>query len=290
MRWASDRPLAQFSPAGDDRAVDVDVRRVPRLVDRPGGVVVGNGRVFDDGARFTFGPTTFDTFGGDRVEWCGPDEDVVPAALYGTVVAILLAWRGRVPLHASAVEIDGHAVLIAGPSGAGKSTLCHALAHQGGRLVSDDLSALLPATAPGIPLLLPGRSQIRLVRAGTDAASGEKELHPAPLTDPDIPVPLTTLVVLGRPEPPRGPLAAHQALAAQVFRPRWMRALPFSRDRAATMMHVAARLDVFGAPSAADRPEVPVAAKVDAILARMARTGPPRLDVSASMGEGVSRD
>ena len=48
----------------------------------------------------------------------------MPAAFYSTVAALTLAWRGALPCHASAVEIDGRAILIAGPSGAGKSTLC----------------------------------------------------------------------------------------------------------------------------------------------------------------------
>lgn len=41
-------------------------------------------------------------------------------------------------IHASAVEIAGHGLLILGPSGAGKSSLALALMGLGARLVADD--------------------------------------------------------------------------------------------------------------------------------------------------------
>lgn len=289
LRWSSDRPLTQFSAAHNDRPADVHVRRVQRLGARPGGVVVGNGLVFEDGARFTFGPTTFDTFGGGSVDWCGPDADV-PVAFYGTVVAILLAWRGLVPLHASAVEIDDKAVLIAGPSGAGKSTLCHALVQAGARLVSDDLSALARVTGPGVPLLLPGRPEIRLVADSGPWEGKPKVLHGAVMTDPDRTVPVSTLLILGARTIAPGTAATHRALAAQIFRPRWMAALPLARERAATMLHAAARLTVCGAPSAAERPEIPVQQKVEFVLARMAGHVTRRMDTTASIAETSSSD
>ena len=45
-------------------------------------------------------------------------------------------------IHATAVAIDGRAVLLRGPSGAGKSDLALRLIDAGGRLVSDDQSLL----------------------------------------------------------------------------------------------------------------------------------------------------
>jgi hypothetical protein len=47
---------------------------------------------------------------------------LVCAYLLGPVFALLLQLRGRTPLHASSVVIDGLAVAFLGPSGAGKST------------------------------------------------------------------------------------------------------------------------------------------------------------------------
>ena len=45
-------------------------------------------------------------------------------------------------IHATAVAIDGHAVLLRGPSGAGKSDLGLRLIDAGGRLVADDQSEM----------------------------------------------------------------------------------------------------------------------------------------------------
>ncbi|MDV7142408.1 HPr kinase/phosphatase C-terminal domain-containing protein [Tropicimonas sp. TH_r6] len=48
----------------------------------------------------------------------------------------------RTRLHASAVALDGHALLILGPSGSGKSTLALELISQGLTLVADDQTLL----------------------------------------------------------------------------------------------------------------------------------------------------
>jgi len=45
-------------------------------------------------------------------------------------------------VHATSVEIDGHAVLIRGPSGGGKSDLALRLIDGGATLVADDQTAL----------------------------------------------------------------------------------------------------------------------------------------------------
>ena len=63
-------------------------------------------------------------------------------------------------VHATSIEIDGHAVLIRGPSGSGKSDLALRLIDRGAMLVADDqtqlsaengrLFASSPATIAGI--------------------------------------------------------------------------------------------------------------------------------------------
>lgn len=45
-------------------------------------------------------------------------------------------------VHATSVEMDGHAVLIRGPSGSGKSDLALRLIDTGAQLVADDQSGL----------------------------------------------------------------------------------------------------------------------------------------------------
>lgn len=48
-------------------------------------------------------------------------------------------------IHASAVALDGRAVLLAGPSGSGKSDLALRLIDEGATLVADDQSLLMRA-------------------------------------------------------------------------------------------------------------------------------------------------
>jgi hypothetical protein len=58
--------------------------------------------------------------------------------LINTLVLFLVGHAGRVPLHASAVMLDGTAIVFSGASGAGKSTLALAASRAGLALLSDD--------------------------------------------------------------------------------------------------------------------------------------------------------
>lgn len=71
--------------------------------------------------------------------------------LFGPAFTLLAHQRGRPPLHAGAVEIDGRTIGVAGHSGAGKSTTAHALVQRGARLLSDDQLLIDPATRLAYP-------------------------------------------------------------------------------------------------------------------------------------------
>lgn len=73
-----------------------------------------------------------------------PGFDVNKARLYilGTCMGILLMQKRILPLHGSAIAIDGKAYAFIGDSGAGKSTLATLLLRQGYQLLSDDLIAV----------------------------------------------------------------------------------------------------------------------------------------------------
>ncbi|NDR55712.1 hypothetical protein [Aliiruegeria sabulilitoris] len=68
--------------------------------------------------------------------------DDIAAYLVGSVLGIALHLRKIIALHASAVEVDGGAVLFCGESGAGKSTMAAALQQHGYPVLCDDLCAI----------------------------------------------------------------------------------------------------------------------------------------------------
>lgn len=90
----------------------------------------------------------------------GADEADIPVFILGTVFGILLHQRGQIVLHASAVRVDGKAILFCGPSGAGKSTMAAALALCGLSLVTDDVCAI--TVINGIPMAQPDGRQLKL--------------------------------------------------------------------------------------------------------------------------------
>jgi hypothetical protein len=153
---------------------------------------------------------TVDIYPPDRIDWsAGPDwSGRFQPQFFGTLTALLLAWRGSVPIHGTAVEIDGKAWLICGKSGAGKSTLGAALVASGAaRLISDDLSALA-MVGGATPALYAGRPGMRLFptiarfmeQAGAGAAHSEpgndKLVIEPPGVPPFSPIRLAALILL----------------------------------------------------------------------------------------------
>ncbi|NEO02804.1 MAG: hypothetical protein F6K50_48010 [Moorea sp. SIO3I7] len=108
------------------------------------------------------------------------DELKLRLALVGTVMAILLQQRSPLVLHASAVEIDGKAVLFLGNSGEGKSTIAAALQAQGYAVVADDIAPV--SWEEGKAMLAPGFPQIKISREVAEVLGYDWEslwqLHP----------------------------------------------------------------------------------------------------------------
>jgi energy-coupling factor transporter ATP-binding protein EcfA2 len=67
------------------------------------------------------------------------DEGVVRLFCLSNVFAAILFQRKIFPLHAAAIKIEDHLVLICGHSGAGKSTLLASLLSKGHKIFSDDV-------------------------------------------------------------------------------------------------------------------------------------------------------
>lgn len=62
--------------------------------------------------------------------------------LLGTAFGALLIQRGILPIHGSAVVVDGGCVIFTGVSGAGKSTLLAAFREKGYSFLTDDVAAV----------------------------------------------------------------------------------------------------------------------------------------------------
>ncbi|RIX52616.1 aldolase [Paenibacillus nanensis] len=83
--------------------------------------------------------------------------DKVRLYLLGSCMGVILMQRRILPLHGSAIAINGKAYAIVGHSGAGKTTLSTYLLEQGYQLLSDDLIAVTldqddnPIVTPSYP-------------------------------------------------------------------------------------------------------------------------------------------
>ncbi len=142
----------------------------------------------------------------------GLDERTLRLFVLGPVLAVLLRQRGHLLLHASAVAVDGGAVLFLGNSGMGKSTTAAALHTRGHRLVNDDV-AVLRAEVSG-PAILPGSPQLKLwpealVSLGDDpeklprwSSYSEKRTRSAAHKFSSAPLPVKRIYVLDKGDVP----------------------------------------------------------------------------------------
>lgn len=71
-------------------------------------------------------------------------EDEIRLYLLGTCMGALLMQRKTLPLHGSAIAVNGKAYALIGERGAGKSTFAAALLRNGCKLLSDDVIAVSP--------------------------------------------------------------------------------------------------------------------------------------------------
>ena len=72
----------------------------------------------------------------------GVEERVLRLCILGPAFGVLLRQRGRLVLHASAVDVAGGAVAFLGKTGWGKSTMAAALHARGCYVVADDVTAV----------------------------------------------------------------------------------------------------------------------------------------------------
>lgn len=90
----------------------------------------------------------------------GSTEDKIRLYILGTCMGALLLQNSILPLHGSAVVLNGKAYAFVGDSGAGKSTLSSVFMKKGYKLLTDDLIAL--SFKDGVPHVIPAYPQQKL--------------------------------------------------------------------------------------------------------------------------------
>lgn len=91
----------------------------------------------------------------------GADDADIPIFILGTAFGILLHQRQQIVLHASAVRVNGKAILFCGSSGAGKSTMAAVLAQTGLPIITDDVCAIT-GIGDGTPMVHPDGRHLKL--------------------------------------------------------------------------------------------------------------------------------
>ncbi|MEJ9229127.1 aldolase [Peribacillus butanolivorans] len=96
------------------------------------------------------------------------DEDHIRLYILGTCMGIILLQKKVIPLHGSAVNINGKAYAFVGDSGAGKSTLAAAFLKEGFQLLSDDILPI-SLSKENIPFITPTYPQQKLWQESLNA-------------------------------------------------------------------------------------------------------------------------
>jgi len=156
-------PGAAVVPPG---AADALVRHAPKA--RPIlSPVTGLFNLTQDAGAFVFdfpdGVQVVVTSDAKRIELSWPPpftSDYAATYLMNVVMSFVMRLRGHATLHASAVLIDGAAIVFPGVSGAGKSTIAAMLALRGFPVITEDVTAIVDrGTTFGV---VSGHTRVRL--------------------------------------------------------------------------------------------------------------------------------
>ncbi|WP_240050817.1 aldolase [Metabacillus litoralis] len=88
-------------------------------------------------------------------------EDIARMIVLGTCMGAILVQRKILPLHGSAIAINGKAYAIVGESGAGKSTIASTFINSGYSILTDDVIAV-SFLNEGTPFVIPSYPQQKL--------------------------------------------------------------------------------------------------------------------------------
>jgi hypothetical protein len=261
--WASDIALHHFDRATENKAESgFTVRQISQLPLRNKCAQKGRGEIYDDGFRFSWDDVaTFDAHALRDIrylplsKWCA----VLPDCFFSTVAALSVAAIGKLPMHASAVELDGRAFLFAGTAGAGKSTLTAELLAHGARFIGDDLTVLCPPESDSGFRVALGRPAMRLhpaTAAMVDAESceqvpadprGKLLVRPGMRAD-DVEYPLAGIFLLGQGDPVVPIAEALRLMPSHMFRPNWLDQMAGREQRFAWLIDLAGMVPVIRLP------------------------------------------
>jgi hypothetical protein len=173
-RVRSEVPLPELPPwSGADRPFDIEIR-LGKVADHIDDSVYSSAflEIARDGScRFEVEAVGrfLVTAGRSVVVDRNPSGDLASVRLFllGSVLALLCHQRNVLPMHASAVAVDGKAVLFLGEAGSGKSVLAALCAQAGYRIIADDVCAV-EWLADGRAVILPGAPRLLLWRTALD--------------------------------------------------------------------------------------------------------------------------
>lgn len=176
-------PLLELFPIPSATAIDVHIETAldayPDL-DRTHPV-----QVVPDGVVYRMYPVgVIYVQGGERIVLQTIPESE-PALVSDMIVnhgmALILHQRGHFILHASAVAVEGGAVVFAGESGMGKSTTAAVFDQRGYHILSDDVVALDLRAAP--PVMFPAFPQVKLLPDAIASLYGDSAALPPQFED-----------------------------------------------------------------------------------------------------------
>jgi hypothetical protein len=161
---------APVSPSGDAITIDTDDEtgvRVSRSAAQPERVTFE----YADGTRFLVEDR------GRRIttSWTTTTEDMATYFL-GPVLAFVLRSRGTLALHASAVAMQGRAIVLTAAATGGKSTTAAALVRNGATMLTDDVAAV--EWRDGVPFVQPGYPRLRVWPDVATALYGSEDALP----------------------------------------------------------------------------------------------------------------
>ena len=128
---------------------------------------------YSDGAHFVVNGAATRIWGAP-----GPAQTMEDLATYflGPVLGFALRRRGITALHASAISVDGQAVVLTGEAGAGKSTSAAALALRGFPVLCEDVTAI--HEQHGAVVVVPGYPRVCLWPESVAMLLGQPEALP----------------------------------------------------------------------------------------------------------------